>query len=194
MSDSGIKKSLHIGLAGIADDFPIHQWDNLLPQTILTLNLLQQANIAPNVLAYAYHHGNFDYDQMPIAPMGCAVQFHVKPNCHQTWGEHSMDGWYLQTSPKHYRCWTVWTTKSHTTQISVSIQPCPQSPPLTPSLPLLLTPILDQHVTSSVLLSQNQSEQRDELNRQNAISSRSTNGHACQTIITTPSFSLSDPW
>ncbi|KAL7476772.1 hypothetical protein ACHAW6_002609 [Cyclotella cf. meneghiniana] len=29
-------------LAGVADNFPIHQWDELLPQTILTLNLLWQ--------------------------------------------------------------------------------------------------------------------------------------------------------
>jgi hypothetical protein len=41
-------------LAGVADDFPIHQWDELLPQTILALNLLRQSNIAPNISAYAY--------------------------------------------------------------------------------------------------------------------------------------------
>ena len=66
-------------LAGISDDFPIHQWDELLPQTILTLNLLRQAHVAPNISAYAYHNGSFDYNRMPLAPMGCAVQFHVKP-------------------------------------------------------------------------------------------------------------------
>jgi hypothetical protein len=52
-------------LAGVSNDFPIHQWDELLPQTILTLNLLRQSNVAPNVSAYAYHHGNFDYNRMP---------------------------------------------------------------------------------------------------------------------------------
>ncbi|KAL7476769.1 hypothetical protein ACHAW6_002606, partial [Cyclotella cf. meneghiniana] len=91
-------------LAGVSEDFPINQWDELLPQTILTLNLLRQSNIAPNISAYAYHHGSFDYNRMPIAPMGCAVQFHIKPSRRKTWGEHSSDGWYLQTSPEHYRC------------------------------------------------------------------------------------------
>ncbi|KAL7483838.1 hypothetical protein ACHAW6_009477, partial [Cyclotella cf. meneghiniana] len=94
-------------LAGVSEDFPINQWDELLPQTVLTLNLLRQSNIAPNISAYAYHHGSFDYDQMPIAPMGCAVQFHIKPSRRKTWGEHSSDGWYLQTSPEHYRCHIV---------------------------------------------------------------------------------------
>ena len=36
--------------------------------------------------------------------MGCVVQFHIKSNRHKTWGEHSSDGWYLTTSPDHYRC------------------------------------------------------------------------------------------
>ena len=40
---------------------------------------------------------------MPLAPMWCAVQFRVKPTLRQTWGEHSADGWYVHTSPEHYR-------------------------------------------------------------------------------------------
>ncbi len=67
-------------LPGVADNFPINQWDELLPQTSLTLNLLCQLNVAPNISAYGYHHGSFDYNRMPIAPMGCAVQFHIKPS------------------------------------------------------------------------------------------------------------------
>ena len=49
-------------LAGVADSFPMNQWDKLLPQTILTLNLLRQSNVAPNISAYVYHHGSFDYN------------------------------------------------------------------------------------------------------------------------------------
>jgi hypothetical protein len=78
-------------LAGVAEGFPINQWDELLPQTILTLNLLRQSNVAPNISAYAYHHGTFDYNRMPIAPMGCSVQFHIKPSRQKTFGEHSGD-------------------------------------------------------------------------------------------------------
>ena len=54
-------------LAGVSDDFPIHLWDELIPQMVLTLNLLEQSNIAPNVSAYTYHHGPFDYNRMPLA-------------------------------------------------------------------------------------------------------------------------------
>ena len=105
-------------LAGVSDDFPIREWDELLPQTVLTLNLLRQSNVAPNISAYAYHHGSFDYNRMPLAPMGCAVQFHIKPDRRKTWGEHSMDGWYLQTSPEHYRCHIVFVKKTQAKRVT----------------------------------------------------------------------------
>jgi hypothetical protein len=89
-------------LAGVSDDFPINRWEELIPQTVLTLNLLRQSNVASNISAYAYHHGSFDYNRMPLAPMGCAVQFHVKPSRRKTFGEHSSDRWYLKTSDEHY--------------------------------------------------------------------------------------------
>ena len=40
---------------------------------------------------------------MPLAPMGCAVQVHEKTDKRGTWLYHSVDGWYLNTSPEHYR-------------------------------------------------------------------------------------------
>eukprot|EP00804_Cyclotella_cryptica_P017725 CCRYP_001166-RA/>CCRYP_001166-RA protein AED:0.39 eAED:0.39 QI:0/0/0/1/0/0.25/4/0/603 len=52
-------------LAGVSGDFPIREWGELIPQTVLTLNLLRQSNVAPNISAYAYHHGTFDYNRMP---------------------------------------------------------------------------------------------------------------------------------
>jgi hypothetical protein len=91
-------------MAGVSDNFPIHQWHELVPQIVLTLNLVQQSHVAPNVSAYTYNHGHFNYNHMPLAPMGCAVQFHIKPNRRKIWGEHSSDKWYLTTSPDHYRC------------------------------------------------------------------------------------------
>ncbi len=57
--------------AGVDDSFPMQLWDKLVPQT---LNLLRQSNAAPTVSAYQYAHGNFDYNRMPLAPMGCVVQ------------------------------------------------------------------------------------------------------------------------
>ena len=108
-------------LAGVANDFPITEWDQLIPQSVLTLNLLRPANVAPNVSAYAYHHGQFDYGRMPLAPMGCAVQFHIKPTRRRTWGEHASDGWYLRTSNEHYRAHVVFVKATRRTRVSDTV-------------------------------------------------------------------------
>lgn len=86
-------------LAGVDAKFPLHKWDRLLPQATLTLILLRQPNVSPHVSAYAHHHGQFDYNRMSIAPMGCTVQIHEKPKQRKTFGEHAADGWYIRTSP-----------------------------------------------------------------------------------------------
>ena len=108
-------------LAGVANNFPINQWDELLPQTVLTLNLLRQANVAPNISAWAYHHGSFDYNRMPLAPMGCEVQFHVKPSRRKTFGEHSGDGFYLKTSDEHYRTHVIFVKKTRAKRLADTV-------------------------------------------------------------------------
>ncbi len=89
-------------LAGVTKDFPPSLWDRLLPQTEITLNLLHQSNALPNISAYAHLSGPFNYNKMPLAPMGCEVQVHKKADKWGTWAYHSVDGWYLSTSPDHY--------------------------------------------------------------------------------------------
>jgi len=90
-------------LAGVANNFPPSLWDRLLPQTTITISLIQQSNATPNVSAYAHLSGPFNYNKMPLAPMGCEAQVHEKTNKRGTWAYHSVDGWYLFTSPEHYR-------------------------------------------------------------------------------------------
>jgi hypothetical protein len=89
-------------LAGVANNFPPNLWDQLLPQTKVTINLIQQSNATPNVSAHAHLSGPFDYNKMPLAPMGCKAQVHEKTNTRGTWAYHSVNGWYLRTSPEHY--------------------------------------------------------------------------------------------
>jgi hypothetical protein len=60
--------------------FPMTLWDRLLPQTILTLNLLRQAKADPSMSAYQFMHQEFDYNKMPLAPLGCAVQMRESTN------------------------------------------------------------------------------------------------------------------
>jgi hypothetical protein len=98
-------------LVGVDNNFPVRLWDKLLPQAILTLNLLHQSNTVPIVSAYQYINGPFDYNKLPLGQMGCAVQMHQIRIRQGTWAEHSINRWYLQTSPKHYRCHVIYVKK-----------------------------------------------------------------------------------
>ena len=65
-------------IAGVDNNFPMKLWGRLLPQTVLTLNLLRQSNFTLTVTAYQYIHGTFDYNKMLLALMGCVVQIHER--------------------------------------------------------------------------------------------------------------------
>ena len=69
----------------------------------MTLNLLRQSNATPSVSAHAHLFGVFYYNMMPLAPMGCGVQIHEDADKRRSWSPHTADGWYLGTSPDHYR-------------------------------------------------------------------------------------------
>ena len=93
-------------LSGTDPAFPVTLWDKLLPQAELTTNLLRQSNTVPTVSAQAHLFGTFDFNRMPLAPMGCAVQVHEDADKRKTWQHHTVHGWYLATSPDHYRAHT----------------------------------------------------------------------------------------
>ena len=67
------------------------------------MTFLRQSNATPNVSAYAHLGKLFDYNKMPLAPMRCAVKVHKKTDKRGTWTFHSVDAWYLVTSPEYYR-------------------------------------------------------------------------------------------
>jgi hypothetical protein len=96
-------------------------WDKLLPQTILTLNLLRQSNAIPTVSAYQYVNGNFDYNKMPLAPMGCAVQIYQNSQRQKSWAANAINGWYLQTSPEHYRCHIIHVKQAKSERVSDTV-------------------------------------------------------------------------
>ena len=90
-------------MASTAKDFPSSFWDGILPQAIITITLLRQSKATPNVSAYTHMSGPFNYNKIPLAPMGISVQVHQHTDKQGTWAYHTVDGWYLATSSEHYR-------------------------------------------------------------------------------------------
>jgi hypothetical protein len=76
-------------LAGVDAAFPLYLWDLLLPQAKLTLNLLQQATLNPQISVWDYFQGPFDFNKMPLDPVGCRVLIHAKPTACRSWDFHA---------------------------------------------------------------------------------------------------------
>ncbi len=89
-------------IACVAGNFPPNLWDPLLPQTKIMINLIWKYNATSNVLAYTHLSGPFDYNKMPLAPMGCEAQVHKKSGNCGTRAYHSVNLWYLFTLLEHY--------------------------------------------------------------------------------------------
>ncbi len=111
-----------IVLAGVANNFPPNLWDWLLPQTEITINLIQQSNATPNVLAYAHLSGPFNYNKMPLAPRGCEAQVHEKTDKRSTWAYHLVNGCYLFTSPGHHGTHNCHIKHTKSKQLSNTVQ------------------------------------------------------------------------
>jgi hypothetical protein len=108
-------------LAGIDDKFPLSLWCHLLELPKLTLNLLHQSKVAPKISAYAHVHGPHDYTKKPFAPLGCAIQAHLKPEDSRTSDTRSDVGFSLSTAMEHHRCFRLYITRTRATRISDTV-------------------------------------------------------------------------
>jgi hypothetical protein len=105
-------------LSGVDNRFPLSLWCHLVKPTKLIVNLLQQSNVTPKVLAYAHVHGQHDYMKRPFAPLGCAVKAHIKPKNRRTWDTHAETGFNIGTAMEHHRCFHVYIVKTRATRVS----------------------------------------------------------------------------
>ena len=102
-------------------NFPLHLWDRLLDQTIITLNLLRTSTINPKLSAYAQLHGTFDFAATPLGPPGTKVIVHEKPTQRGTWSPHGIEGWYVGPAMHHYRNFIVYIPSTRTTRITETL-------------------------------------------------------------------------
>ena len=75
---STFKGHLIAGLSSMDPNIPMHLWCRLLPQAFLTLNIMRQSSINPNLSAYAQIEGVHDYNAHPIAQPLIEILIHEK--------------------------------------------------------------------------------------------------------------------
>jgi hypothetical protein len=62
------KDHLIAGLCSIDRSFPMHLLDRLLPQAVMTLNMLRTSRINPKLSAATHIFGQYDFYKAPMAP------------------------------------------------------------------------------------------------------------------------------
>jgi hypothetical protein len=106
------KDHLIAGLCSTDKSFPMHLWDRLLPQAVITLNMLRTTRINPKLSAATHIFGQYDFNRAPMAPSGTRIIANETPSRRRTWDPHVQDGWYIGPALEHYRCYTVYITKT----------------------------------------------------------------------------------
>ena len=62
------KNHFFAGLSFLPGKFPMSEWDRLLPQALLSLNLLRTARLNPNLSAHTFVNGIHNFNQNPFSP------------------------------------------------------------------------------------------------------------------------------
>jgi hypothetical protein len=120
------KDHLIAGLCSTDKSFPMHLWDRLLPQAIITLNMLRTSRINPKLSAATHIFGQYDFNRAPMAPPETRIIAHETPSRRRTWAPHGQDGWYIGPALEHYRCHTVYITKTRGDRIVETVDFFPE--------------------------------------------------------------------
>ena len=111
------KNHFKAGLATTDPNFPLSEWDCLIPQANITLNLLRAARANPDLLAHAYIYGMFNFAATPMPQLGTKVIVHPDPKMCGTWELNSDVGWYVGPALDHYRFVMCYFPRTKTTRI-----------------------------------------------------------------------------
>jgi hypothetical protein len=107
-----LKDHLIAGLCSTDKYFPMHLWDRLLPQAVITVNMLSTSRINPKLSAATHIFGQYDFNRAQMAPPVTRIIAHETPSRRRTWDPHGQYGWYIGPALEHYRYYTVYITKT----------------------------------------------------------------------------------
>jgi hypothetical protein len=122
------------GLCSTDPEYPAAEWDRLIPQAELTLNLLRSCRFNPKLSAYAALNGFFKYNATPLVPPGTKVLLHEKPNQCHSWAPRGTDAWYIGPALEHYRCMECYMPETWSTRIADILEYFPKQTPFAKSI------------------------------------------------------------
>ena len=109
-------------LSGTDPNYPLSEWDRLIPQTNITLNLLRASRVNPKLSAYAFINGEYNYRATPMAPPGTKVLVYKHPTIRASWDLNGEPGWYIGPALDHYRCVQCYIPRTKSIVISDTVE------------------------------------------------------------------------
>jgi hypothetical protein len=88
--------------------------------------MLRTSRINPKVSAATHIFGQCDFNRAPMAPPGTRIIAHKTPSRRRTLAPHGQYGWYTGPALEHYRCYTVYITKTTGDRIVETVHFPPQ--------------------------------------------------------------------
>jgi hypothetical protein len=84
--------------------------------------MLRTSRINPKLSAATHIFGQYDFNRAPLAPPGTRIIAHETPGRRRTWAPHGQDGWYIGPALEHYRCYTVYITKTRSSRVVETVE------------------------------------------------------------------------
>jgi hypothetical protein len=137
-----VKEHFTAMLATTDPEFPLLDWDLLLPQAEITVNLLRPATVDPTVSAWDHMRGAYDFNAYPFGPPGCKVVVYESAATRGSWAAHGAVGFYTGPALGHYRGFRVWVPQTNRERVSDTIAWFPRDVVMPGSSPL-------EHVTAA---------------------------------------------
>jgi hypothetical protein len=109
-------------LHGCDPQFPANQWDRLLPQTVMTLNMVRPSRLNPRLSAYNQLWGPFNFERTPLAPPRCKVIIHERPQERGTWADHGVTGFYIGPTMHHFRNYYCYIPSTRGERVSNTVE------------------------------------------------------------------------
>ena len=109
--------------------FPLSEWNRLILQANITINLLRTYQSNPALSAYSAVFGDFNFSATPLAPPGTKVISYLDPKVRKTWELNGEAGWYVGPAIDRYRCVEIYFPRTRTTRIFDTVTFIPNSIP-----------------------------------------------------------------
>ena len=102
--------------------FLANQWDRLIKQTVMTINMVWRSWINPRLSSYQQIWGSIDFNRTPMGIPGCKAMVHLRPRERPFYSTHGVLGFYVEPSMHKFRNFTCYVPTKRNNRDSNIVQ------------------------------------------------------------------------